>query len=583
MFNKELLKLLGKDKNKIYIIVLLNILQTILNIVFTMSLCWVVNILLNNDYNIASYYLPVGIMIVVIILKFILNIINGRVVSYLGSNAKATLREKIYSKVSSLGVKETNNLSLASLTQVSIEGVEQLDLYYSTYVPQFFFSMISPFILFIFLMFISWPCAIILICSVPLIPMSIVGVSKYAKKIFSKYWGQYTKMGDAFLDNISGMKELKIFQADKMYQDKMNFEAEEFRKITMKVLTMQLASTTIMDLVAYGGAALGISITLLTQQNINPLFNFSLPSLVLFIVLVAVDFFLPLRALGSAFHVSMNGATAGKKILTLLNTKEPTWGDNKIDNYNIELKNINFSYENNHQVLKNISMNILNKNFISIVGESGCGKSTIIKLISGFNQGYDGEILIGNKELKTLSRSDYYSHLGVVSYDSYLFNDTIRNNFKIFNKNINDEEIYEYLDKVNLKEFVINNGGLDLFLNEGSVNISGGQRQRLALACNLSSNKDIYLFDEVTSNIDVESEEIIMNNIYSLTKEKNVLLISHRLKNVINADKIYFLKNGEIIESGNHNELMKNKKEYYDLFNKQYNLENGYKGGIKHE
>ena len=577
MFNKELLKLLGKDKNKIYIIVLLNILQTILNIVFTMSLCWVVNILLNNDYNIASYYLPVGIMIVVIILKFILNIINGRVVSYLGSNAKATLREKIYSKVSSLGVKETNNLSLASLTQVSIEGVEQLDLYYSTYVPQFFFSMISPFILFIFLMFISWPCAIILICSVPLIPMSIVGVSKYAKKIFSKYWGQYTKMGDAFLDNISGMKELKIFQADKMYQDKMNFEAEEFRKITMKVLTMQLASTTIMDLVAYGGAALGISITLLTQQNINPLFNFSLPSLVLFIVLVAVDFFLPLRALGSAFHVSMNGATAGKKILTLLNTKEPTWGDNKIDNYNIELKNINFSYENNHQVLKNISMNILNKNFISIVGESGCGKSTIIKLISGFNQGYDGEILIGNKELKTLSRSDYYSHLGVVSYDSYLFNDTIRNNFKIFNKNINDEEIYEYLDKVNLKEFVINNGGLDLFLNEGSVNISGGQRQRLALACNLSSNKDIYLFDEVTSNIDVESEEIIMKNIYSLSKNKTIIMVSHRLNNVKSASKIFFLKDGKILEEGQHDDLLKLNGNYCKLFLKQYELENAYK------
>lgn len=573
MFDKNLLKLLGKDKNKIYIIVLLNILSMISNISITLSICWIIENLIRQNYQ---FIYPVFIILIMSFIRYILNVINGRVVSSLGANSKKTIRELIFKKIATLGNKHIDDLSLASLTQVSIEGVEQLDLYYSTYIPQFFFAMISPVILFIFLMFISIPSAITLLCCVPLIPMSIIMVSKYAKKIFAKYWGQYTKMGDAFLDNISGMKELKIFNADQLYQNKMNSEAELFRKITMKVLTMQLFSTTIMDLVAYGGAALGIAICISTKQNINPLFNFSIPTLVLFIVLVAVDFFLPLRALGSSFHVSMNGATAGKKILKLLSYQEPTWGNEKIDGSSIKFSNVKFSYDKN-VVLNDISFQVNKGELVCFVGESGCGKSTIINLITGFKQNYQGEILIGDKNIKSLSKEDYYSHLTYVSYDSYLFNDTIRNNFKIFNKNISDEEIYQLLEKVNLKDFILNNGGLDLVLLEGSNNISGGQRQRLVLACNLAKEKDIYLFDEVTSNIDVESEEIIMKNIYSLSKNKTVIMVSHRLNNVKSASKIFFLKDGKILEEGQHEDLLKLNGNYCKLFLKQYELENAYK------
>ena len=480
MFDKELLALLGKDKKYVFYMVSCNLLTTVSNVVFAFALCRIFNLLILNAPFGQSYTSPIVMAAVALMVRFVLALLNGHFSSKLGTNAKEMLRYRIYSKVARLGVRETDELSLASLTQVGIEGVEQLDLYYSTYIPQFFYSVISPFILFAILMFISKPSAIILICCVPLIPMSIIAVSKYAKKIFARYWDQYTKMGDAFLDNISGMKELKIYGADERYHNKMNDEAEEFRKITMKVLTMQLASTTIMDLVAYGGAGAGIAVAIATRQSVNPIFSMETPALLLFVVLIAVDFFLPLRALGSAFHVSMNGATAGKKILTLLNTPEPLWGTEKIEKFDIEMTDVSFSYDGTRKILDNVSLKANKGELISIVGKSGCGKSTIISLMAGMRRAAEGSIKIGGKDISTLSRDDYYSHLGLVSYNTYLFGDTVRNNFRMAKEDITDEEIYSFLKLVNLSDFIKENGGLDLELKEGSVNISGGQRQRLA-------------------------------------------------------------------------------------------------------
>ena len=610
MFDKELLALLGGDRKYVLRIVICNLLTTMVNLLFAMSLCQLMNLLLGGADDMTSYRAWFGIAFLAVMLRYVLSRLAGHFQAVLGSHAKEMLRGKIYQKLAKLGVRETNALSLASLTQVAVEGVEQLDLYYSTYIPQFFYAMISPFILFALMMLICIPSALVLIACVPLIPMSIIAVSRYAKKIFAKYWGQYAKMGDAFLDNISGMKELKIFTADEARHRKMNDEAEEFRKITMKVLTMQLASTTIMDLVAYGGAGIGIAVAVALHMHINPIFGMEAPALLLFIVLTAVDFFLPLRALGSAFHVSMNGATAGRKILTLLHTEEPVWGKKEFQSGDILLRDVSFSYQEDKKLLEHISFRIPQNRLLAIAGKSGCGKSTVISLLSGMRQGYTGEILIGDRgniedrgnyegakggeksaavcsaenwegkkgiPLQELDRDSYYAHLGLVSCNSYLFAESVRRNFQMAAPGISDEKIFSYLRMVNLDHFIRENGGLDLPLKEDSVNISGGQRQRLALAIALSAEKEMYFFDEVTSNIDAESEAIIMNAIEELAGKKTIVLVSHRLRNLLRADEIIVLDEGKIRERGSHRELMEMQGLYAELFQTQRQLEDGYK------
>ena len=489
----------------------------------------------------------------------------------LGRKAKKDLRERVYNKIVKLGVRSTDGMSMAGLTQVSMEGVEQLDLYYSSYIPQFFYAMLAPFILFGITVWIEWRVAVVLLCCVPLIPVSIIAVSKYAKKIFAKYWGKYTSMGDSFLDSVQGLKELKIFKADEAQHTKMNETSEDFRKITMKVLVMQLASTTIMDLVAYGGAGIGIAMAILSVIKWE-----LAPIAALFLILVAVDFFLPLRAFGSAFHVAMNGASAGKKILSLLEQPDPVWGEETVTDTEIKVENVTFSYDGKRDVLKNVSMTFPKTGMTAIVGESGCGKSTVVNMLFGAFRPKGGAVTVGGKELESLSRESYYSHLAVVSYNTYIFNETVRANFMLANKAVTDEEIYGALEKVNLADFIRENGGLDKVITEDAANISGGQKQRLALAVTLMAHKDIYVFDEATSNIDIESEAIIMANIKALSREKVVIVISHRLANVTPADLIYYMESGELKESGTHRELMERNSGYAKLYTTQKNLEEGY-------
>ncbi|MDE6373838.1 MAG: ATP-binding cassette domain-containing protein, partial [Clostridia bacterium] len=442
--------------------------------------------------------------------------LTGDIKDALGRKVKKDLRERTYNKIVKLGVKSTDGMSMAGLTQVSMEGVEQLDLYYSSYLPQFFFAMLAPIILFLICVWIDWRTSLVLLACVPLIPVSIIAVSKYAKKIFEKYWGKYTSMGDKFLDSVQGLKELKIFKADKAQHGKMNESAEEFRKITMKVLVMQLASTTIMDLVAYGGAGAGIALAICGAA-----FWGLPPVAALFLTLVAVEFFLPLRAFGSAFHVAMNGASAGKKIISLLNAPDPVWGEEEVDGKDIKLDNVTFSYDGKRDVLKAVNMTFPDKGLTAIVGESGCGKSTVVNMLVGALRPKDGAVTVGGKALESLSRESYYSHLASVSYNTYIFNQTVRENFALANKAATDEQIYAALEKVNLAEFIRESGGLDKVITEDASNVSGGQKQRLALAVNLVADKDIYVFDEATSNIDVDSEAIIMMNVKALSAARS--------------------------------------------------------------
>ena len=574
MIDKKLLALLGHNKKYIFYAVGLMIVGLFANLAITASICYAIQYAAeytSSGSNAQGFILPAVIVIIAMAIRYVTSRSIGDLKDTLGRNVKKDLRQKIYDKIIKLGVRTTDNMSMAGLTQLSMEGVEQLDLYYSAYIPQFFYAMIAPIILFIVTVRINWAVALVLLACVPLIPMSIIAVSRYAKKIFAKYWGKYTSMGDSFLDSVQGLKELKIFQADAAQNIKMNETSEEFRKITMKVLVMQLASTTIMDMVAYGGAGLGIALT------IHAVVNGSLSAYAaLFLILVAVDFFLPLRAFGSAFHIAMNGASAGNKILSLLAQPDPVWGNETADGTEITVKDVTFSYDGKRDVLKHASMNFGSTGMCAIVGESGSGKSTVVNLLLGAYHPQQGSILVGNKPLETLSRESYYSHISVVSYNTYIFNETIRQNFMLAKYNVTDEEIYSALKKVNLYDFIIDNGGLDKVITEDAANISGGQKQRLALAINLVANKDIYIFDEATSNIDIESEAIIMNNIKELSKEKSVIVISHRLANVIAADTIYYIEDGEVKEYGTHNNLMNMHEGYAKLYTTQKRLEEGY-------
>ena len=574
MIDKSLLRLLGENKKYIFYTVTLMVVGLFANVDITASICWAINIAIHYDeYSSGAviFLRPAVCAAVGIAVRYTTTRIVGDLKDTLGRKAKKDLRERVYNKIVRLGVRSTDGMSMAGLTQVSMEGVEQLDLYYSSYIPQFFYAMIAPFLLFGITVGIQWQVALVLLCCVPLIPVSIVAVSRWAKRIFAKYWGKYTSMGDSFLDSVQGLKELKIFKADEAQHAKMNETSEDFRKITMKVLVMQLASTTIMDLVAYGGAGLGIAMSIIavTKWGLSPV-------AALFLILVAVDFFLPLRAFGSAFHIAMNGASAGKKILSLLGQPDPVWVEASVEDTELKIDNVTFSYDGRRDVLKKVTMIFPKTGMTSIVGESGCGKSTVVNLLSGAFRPKSGAVTVGGKTLESLSRESYYAHLAVVSYNTYIFNETVRANFMLADKNVSDKKIYAALEKVNLAEFIHENGGLDKVITEDAANISGGQKQRLALAVNLVADKDIYIFDEATSNIDIESETIIMANIKALSREKAVIVISHRLANVVPSDLIYYMESGELKESGTHDELMAKDGGYAKLYTTQKNLEEGY-------
>ncbi len=570
MLDKELLRLLGSNRKYIFYTVAVMMVGLLANLSITAGIC-VTIYLLTQQAEPGAYLMPALLAAAGIIVRYAASRVSGNLRDILGRKAKKDLREKTYDKIVRLGVRSTDGMSIAGLTQVAMEGIEQLDLYYSSYIPQFFYAMLAPMVLFLVTVWIDWRVALALICCVPLIPVSIIAVSKYAKKIFAKYWGKYTSMGDSFLDSVQGLRELKIFRADAARHEKINRNAEEFRKITMKVLVMQLASTTIMDMVAYGGAGLGIAfaVTGAAYRGLPPVYA-------LFLILVAVEFFLPLRAFGSAFHVAMNGVSAGKKILSLLAQPDPVWGDEELSGTELRLDNVTFSYDGERSVLRNVSMKFPAVGMTAIVGESGCGKSTAVGLLTGALRPGSGTVVAGGKPLESLSREAYYSRVAVVSCNTYVFNTTVRENFRLAKKDVTDDDIISALEQVNLADFIRENGGLDKAVTEDGANISGGQKQRLALAVNLVADKDIYIFDEATSNIDIESESVIMRNIKALSGKKSVIVISHRLENVVPSDLIYYMDNGEVRESGMHAALMAQQGGYSALYTAQKALENGY-------
>ena len=593
MINKRLIGIVPESRKYIAGNVALQWLSLVANIVMMTSITTLLSDLYIYKETSNVFFDTVIVMLAAMFVRFGCAA-GASKMSYLSSKeVKKTLRRLIYEKLLRLGVSYQEQTTTSEVVQVAVEGVDQLETYFGAYLPQFFYAMLAPLTLFIYLCFVNVPSAVVLLICVPLIPVAIAAVQTWAKKLLSKYWGQYTALGDTFLENLQGLTTLKIYQSDAYKNEEMNAESEKFRKITMKVLTMQLNSITIMDFIAYGGAALGIILSVSQMQagKVNL-------SGCLLIILLAADFFIPMRQLGSFFHIAMNGMAASEKIFRLLDLPE---GDGKAaDNDNsggfttvqngqfpvdgdIYLEQVHFAYETDREILHGVNLLLSRGKFTAIVGESGCGKSTISSILMGRNGRYSGTVRVGTMDYHRISEESLMQNVTYVSHQSYLFRGTVSDNLRMGCPEASDEKLWQMLEKVRLADFLRSEQGLNTPVQEKGSNFSGGQCQRLALARALLHDSPVYIFDEATSNIDVESENDIMALIRELaeTGEKTILFISHRLANVVSADQIYVMDAGNVTEQGTQEDLLSQNGTYAKLWNAQQSLENYGKGGAQ--
>ena len=570
MINKRLIGTVAESKKYIAGNVILQWCSLTANIALMLSISRMLAELFRGSASVQLFTVTGIVVILALAVRFFCSIGAAKMGYFSSKAVKKSLREKIYQKLLRLGSSYNEQVKTSEVVQVAVEGVDQLETYFGAYLPQFFYAMLAPLTLFIVLCFVNVAAAVVLLICVPLIPVAIAAVQTWAKKLLSKYWGQYTELGDTFLENLQGLTTLKIYQADAFKQQEMNEQAEKFRKITMKVLTMQLNSITIMDLIAYGGAALGV-IMAVTQYQSG---GVSLEGCLL-IILLAADFFIPMRQLGSFFHIAMNGMAASDKIFRLLDLEEtkPEITESFPSGHTIRCSGLSFSYEPDREILHSVDLTFPQGSFTALVGESGCGKSTLASILMGRNKGYTGSVSVGGVPLSSIQEESLLRNITYISHQSYLFKGTVRENLLMGKPGASDEELWAVLSRVNLAEFLKAEQGLDTRLLEKASNLSGGQCQRLALARALLHDSPVYIFDEATSNIDVESENDIMREIHELAKSKTVILVSHRLANVVGADHIYVLDHGIVAESGSHEELLAHHGLYERLWSAQQTFE----------
>lgn len=570
MFNKRLLSEFKENKILVVGMVITQWLSLLANVLLIYTMSDFIMKVFNRQVESRDIYILAITAITVMAVRTVMNSLNSSLSFKASTGVKKRLRQMIFEKLMRLGSGYKEKLQTAEAVQITTEGVEQLEIYFAKYIPQFFYSLLAPLTLFLIVGRMSLKVAVVLLICVPLIPVSIVAVQKFAKKMLSKYWGTYTELGDSFLESIQALTTLKIYQADERYAKKMDDEAEKFRKITMKVLIMQLNSVSIMDMIAYGGAALGIILTVLEWQAAGINLAQSI-----FIIMVSAEFFLPLRLLGSFFHIAMNGNAAADKIFKLLDCEEIQ--DTENVNWNmgdIVCENVSYTYPDKEDaVLRNVSFNIPQNELTAIVGESGCGKSTFVSLLMKERRDYTGKITIGSNELNEISGDMLRRHITRISHDAYIFYGTLYDNLKMGNPDADRKQMEEALRLVDMYDTVSEKGGLDMAIEEKGANLSGGQKQRIAMARAILHDSDVYVFDEATSNVDVESENKIMEVVDKLSKTKTVIVIYHRLANVKNADNIIVLKDGIICEQGNHNLLIEKNGHYARLYNTQKKLE----------
>ena len=574
MINKKLLSFDRKALHYVGLNVLFQWLGMLCNVVLVMTVSRLIGGVFAGRLTGNALWQGMLLCLLTVPVRYGLTLCASDMSDRASKDVKRTLRSSIYAKLTRLGAGYSETVATSEAVMLASEGVEQIDTYFAKYLPQLFYSLLAPVTLFVLLVGVHARSAILLLCCVPLIPLSIVAVQKFAKKLLANYWGEYTTLGDSFLENLQGLTTLKIYQADGWKHEEMNAQAERFRKITMKVLTMQLNSVTLMDLMAYGGAGLGI----ISAASAFAKGQLSLTS-ALTILLLAADFFLPLRLLGSYFHIAMNGMAASEKIFRLLDLPEPPARTQACPDGDIVCRGLHFSYTPEREILHGLDLAFPAGSFTSIVGASGCGKSTIASILMGRSRGYTGAVTVGGVPLADISEDSLMRHITYVSHQSYLFKGTVRENLRMARPDAPDDALWAVLRQVKLAAFLEQEQGLDTPLTEQGSNLSGGQRQRLALARALLHDTPVYLFDEATSNIDVESENDIMAEIHALAGRKTVILISHRLANVTVSDNIYVLDGGALAGQGTHDALLRAGGAYARLWDAQQALENYAKEG----
>lgn len=540
------------------------------NVAAISSLGWALACLQVGQMAVRDLALVGGAFAGALAVRFACSCVAARASHRVCAGVKVKMRDAVYGKLLELGPSYTQDFSTSEVVQVASEGVDQLEMFFGKYLPQLFYSLLAPLTLFAVVAPINLVSAVVLLVCVPLIPICIMAVQKVAGKLFKRYWGTYTELGDIFLEDVQGMTMLKINRADGYYQRKMNEAAERFRVVTMRVLTMQLNSIIVMDLIAYGGAAAGIAVA--TWQLAAGELGFAGA---LVIVLLAAEFFIPMRTLGSFFHVAMNGMSASKKIFAILDAPVPPRGTARLPQgpLDVVFEDVGFAYGEGRPVLAGLDLAAPSGGFTGIVGLSGCGKSTAVNLLVHRMRGYAGSIRLGGVELRDVDTAELLARVTLVGNASYLFAGSVADNLRMADPAATEDAMRAVLAQVRILDFFDAHEGLETRVEERGSNLSGGQRQRLALARALLRKSDVYLFDEATSNIDAESEEVIMDVVHELAREHTVLLISHRLSCVAGASTIALMEGGRVAESGTHAELLERGGSYARIFNEQHGLE----------
>ena len=483
---------------------------------------------------------------------------------------KDVLRRTIFAKMLALGPSYANHVSTSEVVQVAGEGVEQIETYFGLYLPQLAYALIAPLTLFAVIAPVSLTVAMGLVVCVPLIPIAIAAVQTIAKRLLASYWSEYAELGDSFLENLQGLTTLKVYEADGYKARQMDEEAERFRRITMRVLTMQLNSIIIMDLVAYGGAALGIFLTAV-EVGAGAI---ELPA-AFAVVVLSSEFFIPMRTLGSYFHTAMNGSAAADRIFKILDVPEPARGTERIAGREsrIRVRGLHFSYIPEREVLSDVTLDIEPGSLVGVTGASGSGKSTLAAVVAGRLDGYSGQVEIAGHEVRAVAPEDLSRHVVVIPTAGHLFCGTARENLLMGDPHASDEQLERALERARIADFVREAGGLDMRIAEGAANLSGGQRQRLCIARALLTDAEVLIFDEASSNIDADSEEAIAALIRELAGTRTVVVVSHRLAALVHVDVIHVLERGRLVESGSHGELVQAGGTYAALWRAQHELE----------